>query len=372
MRNLIYSFAAASMFLLGFLVLTVSNRPNRLASRWLGIFLCATALVLLDDTLLVYGIYQRWPHLLGWNDLFLLVMAPALFLSIRHFTRLETQPIPAQAIHFVPAGLFALTSLPTLLLPGEQKARLLAQSISTGPDLQDWIIISLIWLQAGAYLAVSLYSLHRHERRLPLITASPEPSALDWLRHFLYVICGFWMVWILSYYLPILNWADPVLYLLGTYYLGYFAMKQTEVFPFSPAQKTALAGLDTPIPATEPPATPASPTLAQDRLHLLAVMETRQPYLQQDLSLPALAEAAGLTPHALSYLLNTGFGENFYQFVNRYRVAESQRLLTDPSLAHLSMVGIAYEAGFNSKTAFNTAFKKITGLSPSAWRQSRP
>jgi len=64
--------------------------------------------------------------------------------------------------------------------------------------------------------------------------------------------------------------------------------------------------------------------------------------------------------------LNTGFGENFYAFVNRYRVEEAKQLLTTRVKA-LSMLGIAYEAGFRSKTTFNNAFKKHTGLSPSQY-----
>lgn len=77
----------------------------------------------------------------------------------------------------------------------------------------------------------------------------------------------------------------------------------------------------------------------------------------------------GLSVHELSALINEGFGENFAQFVNRHRVEESKTLLLSEKCAHLSMVGIAFEAGFNSKTAFNTAFKKLVGVSPTAYRE---
>ena len=105
---------------------------------------------------------------------------------------------------------------------------------------------------------------------------------------------------------------------------------------------------------------------AKDRLLLL--MDTDKPYLDSALTLPALANLMHMSVHELSELVNTGFDENFSQFINRYRVEESKRLLRSEAHRHLSMLGIAYEAGFNSKTAFNTAFKKIAGCAPSVYR----
>lgn len=72
----------------------------------------------------------------------------------------------------------------------------------------------------------------------------------------------------------------------------------------------------------------------------------------------------------LPFVLIGSFGENFYEFINRYRVEASKKLLTDAKFQHLNMVGIAFEAGFNSKTAFNTAFKKTTGQTPSEFRKT--
>jgi len=73
--------------------------------------------------------------------------------------------------------------------------------------------------------------------------------------------------------------------------------------------------------------------------------------------------------HDLSYLLNEGFGKNFFQFINSYRVAEAKRLMLSEKNRHLNLLGIAYSAGFNSKTTFNTAFKRETGMSPSMFVQ---
>jgi AraC-like DNA-binding protein len=102
---------------------------------------------------------------------------------------------------------------------------------------------------------------------------------------------------------------------------------------------------------------------------LLEKMQAEKPYLDPELNLPSLARQMDLSVHEMSELINLGFGENFAQFVNRHRLEESKRLLLSEKHAHLSMVGIAFEAGFNSKTAFNTAFKKMVGVSPTEYRE---
>jgi AraC-like DNA-binding protein len=103
---------------------------------------------------------------------------------------------------------------------------------------------------------------------------------------------------------------------------------------------------------------------------LTQLMVADRVFLTPDLTLPALAQQAGISVHDLSYVLNEGFGENFFQFVNRYRVEEAKRLLTSAQHRHLSILGIAFEAGFSSKTTFNTTFKKLTGQSPSDFARS--
>ena len=94
-------------------------------------------------------------------------------------------------------------------------------------------------------------------------------------------------------------------------------------------------------------------------------MTNEKPYLSGDLSLTHLAERLAFSPNQLSQILNEGFGENFYRFVNRYRVEESKRLLLDPAFAHYSVLGIAFQAGFSTKSTFNKTFKELTGLAPS-------
>jgi AraC-like DNA-binding protein len=130
-----------------------------------------------------------------------------------------------------------------------------------------------------------------------------------------------------------------------------------------------------PVPLAEilaAPVAPAEELLAEPtpellawRDKLLALMSEQQPWLKPELTLTELAHRLRLPPGLLSKVINTGCGQNFNDFVNAYRVREAQRLLTDPRFAHYSLVGVALESGFNSRSTFNRVFKKMVGLAPS-------
>ena len=98
-------------------------------------------------------------------------------------------------------------------------------------------------------------------------------------------------------------------------------------------------------------------------------MDSQRPYLDPDLSLPSLAERLGLARNTLSYVINQRLGRNFYDFVNEYRVKEVKRLMEDPARRDHKLLAIAFDAGFNSKPAFNAVFRKMTGLTPSDYRR---
>ena len=99
-----------------------------------------------------------------------------------------------------------------------------------------------------------------------------------------------------------------------------------------------------------------------------AFMQQERPFLRQDLTLFDLATLLEIRQSALSTLINTEFNETFFNFVNRYRVAYVQQMLIDkPSRG---ITEIFYDAGFSSKSSFNTAFRKVVGTTPSAYRKS--
>jgi adenylate cyclase len=105
----------------------------------------------------------------------------------------------------------------------------------------------------------------------------------------------------------------------------------------------------------------------------LNYITTKKPYLSPDLSLRLLAKQIDIHPNQLSWLLNESIGKNFNEFINYYRVEAFKALSNDPKNRHITLMGLAYDSGFNSKTVFNTYFKKETGLTPKQFiKASRP
>ncbi len=110
--------------------------------------------------------------------------------------------------------------------------------------------------------------------------------------------------------------------------------------------------------------------LSQYQAQLSELMVTDRPYLDPDLTLRSLAERMSIPPNQLSQLLNEGFDKNFSEFINTYRLETFKAKVADPSQRQLTILALAYDSGFNSKTVFNTFFKKVMGKTPKAyWKE---
>jgi TolB-like protein/AraC-like DNA-binding protein len=140
-----------------------------------------------------------------------------------------------------------------------------------------------------------------------------------------------------------------------------------------PRFQAALNSLNLEVPTQTPSKTryrrsEISPQQAVEiESRLKKLMEFEKPYLNPRLSSPDLAELIDISTNQLSQFLNGHQNKNFYDFINSFRLQEFLRLSKDPALKHLSILGLAYESGFNAKTTFNTFFKKQMGFTPSEY-----
>lgn len=163
-----------------------------------------------------------------------------------------------------------------------------------------------------------------------------------------------------------------VIVLLFVNVLGFRGIKHSTIFnqtiiPYNHAQPEELPT------TTKEDTSYANYGLKQDDAVALSgklktYMETEQPYINMDLTLKDLASALDTYPHYITQVLNTVFNQNFYDFINTYRVEEVQRRLHDPQFKNLTILAVAYDCGFNSKSSFNRIFKQKTGLTPSEYR----
>ncbi|MCB0841570.1 MAG: helix-turn-helix transcriptional regulator, partial [Bacteroidetes bacterium] len=103
------------------------------------------------------------------------------------------------------------------------------------------------------------------------------------------------------------------------------------------------------------------------KLKLENVMQENHLYKSENLTLRSLAQEIDLHPNKLSWLMNEVLGKNFNEYINGLRVGAFKKKALEPAFSHYSLLGIAYECGFNSKSVFNDFFKKSEGMTPSAW-----
>lgn len=373
MLDLLHVITAGSTFFLAFLVFTLMRDANPSANRWLAIFLLILGLFLIDDSLLVYGIYEKYTGLIGLLGTIPFALAPTLYCAVCQFVSINRRFNKSLLWHFSPFFLLSLLSLPFLLMaPVELKIKEISQHNT--PTFLDKIILGALIVQIMVYLVLSFWKLQAHRRNIEKITASPQDIKLDWLLFFLTGVSVMAITWTIElYFTPFITSAGwyTFLYLAGIYALGYFALKQKEVFPYTKneAQQVFEILSDESTPQDQKRQLGYSEDKIEElKTRLRHLMENEKNFLDTNLNLPGLSQKMGLSLHELSELINVGFDENFSQFVNRYRIEESKKLLLSEQHSHLNIVGIALESGFNSKTAFNTTFKKLVGVSPSTFR----
>ena len=97
-------------------------------------------------------------------------------------------------------------------------------------------------------------------------------------------------------------------------------------------------------------------------------MTIEKPYLNPSLSIRSFSEEIKMNSRDISVLINQNLKQYFFDFINEYRVKEAMKILKNPSKKEFTVLEILYEVGFNSKSSFNTAFKKHTGLTPTQFR----
>jgi AraC-like DNA-binding protein len=111
--------------------------------------------------------------------------------------------------------------------------------------------------------------------------------------------------------------------------------------------------------------------IAELTRRIIALMEQDKLYQETELTLQQLAAKLDIPAYQVSVVLNEGMKKNFYDVINGYRVQEAKRLLLDSKNKNFTILSVGFEAGFNSKTTFNTVFKKFTGLTPTEYREKQ-
>lgn len=313
--------------------LFVSKRGNKLSNRLLAVLLIAFVVRVAKSIFyfLLDGVHIAYINagLVGK-----VMIGPLLLLYIYSVTRKNFQWKSSHLLHFIPAAVLA----------------------SITPFLSWSIIVDsyhLAMVQLLVYLVIGYLEVQRFKR-----SVENHTHQKSWLNNLCLAVAMVWLA-----YLSQILMGGVTIYAIGAawfalvmYAVVFVALKQHKLFESqNKEQKYKTSNV-------------SRSDLNKYEAPLLSLVEGEKVYLDRELSLPVLAEKLEIRPDVLSRLINEKFEKNFNDFINTYRIQAAKGLLSDPEQANAKIAGVAIDCGFKSISAFNTAFKKSVGTTPSQFR----
>lgn len=397
------------------LILLLSKRGKTAADKilagWLIVIGCHLVLFALNlEPASVNNIH--W--LLGTSIPFPFLHGPFLYL----YTSAMTNRLPENRkwliLHFFPAIIACAFFIPVFLLSGPEKMEFL-QSGAKEYAFSNWVRGILIQVSGFVYVIWCLLLLQKHKINIQREFSYEERISLNWLRYLIYGLAAIWVI-IIFFQHDRYIFAGVVVFVI---LLGYFGIKQPGIFT-QPDNAEQLKNKDNHLPAFEiaghpdvqsdlvsneavDTATDTAPfhvrtagitgsELINSELparkkyersgisaaqsleiqHRLAqIMKMEKLYREPALSLSMLAGKLSVHPNTLSQVINEREGKTFFEYVNVLRVEEFKRLIENPENRQFTMMSLAYDCGFNSKTAFYRNFKNISGQTPSDYLKEK-
>lgn len=366
--------AAHGLFLASLII--VRSPANRRSALLLAAFTVAYSMVVGGTMLGALGYYRALPHLILVGDPFVLLLGPLLYLYAVELREGRTNP--TRWLHLAPFALYVVYRLPAFyLLPAEAKVDYV-EGVMTAPDPQFWVMTLVRMAHVGAYVVLLLVVLYRHRQEVEQTHSDVQPLALDWMRWTTYALAFVWAVAILLNVVSFAGWMAPLQanYLIAfamsvvAYAIGYAGMGQPDIAHLR-VRVVAANGDGSPAPLQGELARAVTDVRLQSIFEeIRRSMQDDQLWMEGDLNIQDLAESIERPKYLVSSAINELSGTSFNRFINSYRVEQVKRRLRDPSSESLTVLAIAMESGFNSKSSFNAAFQQHTGHTPSAFRSS--
>ena len=366
MEAILYIGIAQTLFA-GFLIALKKPKvyANQILSAWLFIICTEMIIVLINETLVELYPIKILPYTYG----------PMLLLYAKWMTTEKPRFDLKYLWHFVPFFLFLIASL-----------IFIDQRVMSGTDgflVIDRFVSFRIVYAVTFFLSISAYSvatfvvIHRHQKRLKkLLSYSSGKVTLQWLLGLSitfytgYVVMFiFGGVDIMTGFMPFDPYEISFIGLtLLTFLFGVFGFQQPGIFE----EVVRYSPLDSDEPEETDPKKYQRSGLKQEDVadyvnKIKKYMVIEKPFLHRDLTIYDLADQLKIPRHILSEVINEHMGKNFYHLMNDYRVNEVKDRMKNEDLKQLTILAIAYDSGFNSKSSFNTIFKEKTGQTPSEY-----
>ncbi|MGH7451778.1 MAG: helix-turn-helix domain-containing protein [bacterium] len=333
-----------------------------LANKLLAILILAFSYTRFLSFVNLSELYRLWPHLLSTGGPLWFILAPLYYFYVK---ALLAQPIRwnrFSVVHALPALAILFYMFPYYLLPAESKLGMMAAPNQSGATRLIMLSFSLLYgLQNIVYLRLCIKNLQPQAMANNGAAIPAKPAHRSWLK-FLFTLMMLFAVFHVAVAsvefvqkrdLIEMDYLPMAFFTIMVYAIAYLAIQQPEkLFP-------------SPLRIRKPWSSEAPPLETAEAVkQLRKIMETEKPYLDCNLKYSDLAAKLGISVRHLSRVLNEELGLSFNDFVNAYRIKEVQAQLLNQENGEHTLLAIALEAGFNSKTSFNRIFKDHTGMTP--------
>jgi len=377
------------------------------ANRVLGIFMIIISLHLFFDVF-YYLHYYNFVVYFRYYVVMPLVLSifPLLFLYIKTLTTEKYRFTFKEFKNFIPSFFILILNIVFygFLLTNDEKFNFVVNNYLFNPTtcnfaikinfILKYISEALYFIQLVFYIILMGIYLKRHKNNMQKYFSYKEKISLNWIKVFIGFFIGLSIFDLLESFYFTKNYElwekvweliNGVIGILYVGFLGYFGIKQTDIYSREivygtkeinsiPSQEI-INSYRTEKESNHVKKYVASSLSNEQKKEIITgvveLMEKEKIFLNNKLTIDYLAVKLNTNKKYLSQVINELLKKNFYNLVNEYRVKEAQKLLLDNEYAHLSIEGIATTVGFNSKSSFNTAFKKNLGVTPSYYQKSQ-
>jgi AraC-like DNA-binding protein len=365
-------------------ILLFSKYRTHPANRYLGLLVLLYSLFIFNFMLSELTFFkERFPHLLMILSGLPFLFGPFHLIYVGELTDSHLKIARFHWYHFLPFLIYKIFYIQVFFLSTEDLQAIFQQISMGSPPFHITLSSILLAVIGVIYSIIALIVFTRYSVKIQNIYSSLDKINLYWLRFFTYTAMFVWSV-VLTESILSVSGVDvkpyfilvPVLTSIFVYATGYIGLYKTEIFEQPEVQKNLKQAHeieerkygyndDQRYQKSGLSERKASQYLEK----LKRYMEEEKPYLKSNLTLNDLSNKLGISNHNLSEILNTHLKQNFFDFVNQYRVEEVKKYLADKGNDHLTLLSIAFDAGFNSKSGFNAIFKKYINITPSEYRQ---
>jgi AraC-like DNA-binding protein len=354
-------------FFAGLLIAT--RRPfttaNRIMTAWVFLFCIELIFALINRKVLDMYSFPFISFTYG----------PLLWLYVRYTTIPSRRFSTWGALHFLPFAVFFAVSI---FFREEPIFDDLSGFFVIDRFIPLRIVYSIIFfLSVTVYSSLSFIEIRRHQSRLrDTVSYTNARLTLNWLKILsITFYTGYVVVFILgginiiAGLLPFDPYVMTFVFItFFSFAYSFYAIRQPALLD-NPAVVNEENGINTITSAGRYARSGLRDEQAEEYLtKLLNYMDEEKPFLDSDMTINDLSKKTGIPRHYITEVLNEKHGRNFFTFVNEYRVREVISRISDPKYRHYTILAIAFDAGFNSKSTFNTFFKAYTGKTPSSYR----